>query len=268
LKPIFEFTAGTTPLLVSVPHAGTYVPDALAARLTPAAAAMPDTDWHVEKLYAFAPTIGAGYLVANYSRFAVDLNRDPAGTPLYPGADNTELVPSSTFAREPVYRKGQEPDAGEIAERVELYWKPYHAALAAELDAIRARHGVAILWDGHSIWSVVPRFFEGRLPDLNLGSASGSSADASLAERARAALEGPGMSLDVNGRFKGGYITRRYGRPADGFHALQLEKAMTAYMEEAPPYRWDAARAAPMIVRLRATLAALLAWAGERTRPA
>ncbi|MBI1243919.1 MAG: N-formylglutamate deformylase [Alphaproteobacteria bacterium] len=265
MKPIFEFTAGASPLLVSVPHSGTYVPDDIARRLTPEAAAMPDTDWHVEKLYAFAPSIGASYLVANYSRYAIDLNRDPAGKPLYPGADNTELVPSSTFAREPVYRDGQAPDAAEIAERVERFWRPYHAALAAELDAIRARHGIAVLWDGHSIWSVVPRFFEGRLPDLNLGSASGASADAGLTECARAALDGPGMSLVVNGRFKGGYITRRYGTPAGGVHALQLEKAMAAYMAESPPYRWDPARAAAMIERLQRTMAAVLGWAKEHT---
>jgi N-formylglutamate deformylase len=264
LKPIFEFSAGTAPLLVSVPHAGTYVPDSIARRLTPEAAAMPDTDWHVEKLYAFAAEAGAGLLVANYSRYAIDLNRDPAGTPLYPGADNTELVPTSTFARQPVYREGQAPGAAEIAERVEKYWKPYHAALAAELAAIRARHGIAVLWDGHSIRSVVPRFFEGRLPDLNLGSASGASADASLVACARDALGAPGMSLVVDGRFKGGYITRNYGKPAAGVHALQLEKAMAAYMAEPAPYRWDAAVAAPMIERLRRALGAVQAWAARR----
>ncbi len=266
MKPIFEFAAGTTPLLVSVPHAGAYMPDDLARRLTPEAAAMPDTDWHVEKLYSFAGEMGAGLISANYSRYAIDLNRDPTGTPLYPGADNTELVPLGTFAREPVYRPGQAPDAGEVAERVEKYWKPYHAALAAEIDAIRQRHGIAVLWDGHSIWSVVPRFFEGRLPDLNLGSVSGASADGDLTDCARAALDGPGMSLVVDGRFKGGYITRKFGRPAEGMHALQLEKAMAAYMEEAPPYRWDPVRAAPMVARLRRTLGAVLAWAAARAR--
>ncbi len=266
MKPIFDFAPGTTPLLISVPHAGTYVTDAIARRLTPEAAAMPDTDWHVEKLYSFVGEIGAGLLVANHSRYAIDLNRDPTGTPLYPGADNTELVPLGTFARQPVYRDGQAPDAAEVSERVETFWKPYHAALATELSAIRARHGIAVLWDGHSIWSVVPRFFEGRLPDLNLGSASGTSADADLTSCARAALDGPGMSLVVDGRFKGGYITRRYGKPADGVHALQLEKAMVAYMEEAPPYRWDAARAAPMVARLRRTMGAVLAWATARAK--
>ncbi len=266
MKPIFEFTPGTTPLLISVPHAGTYVPDAIAARLTPEAAAMPDTDWHVEKLYSFAGELGAGLIVSTHSRYAVDLNRDPSGTPLYPGADNTELVPLGTFARQPVYRTGQAPDVAEIAERVERYWRPYHAALAAALDAIVARHGIAVLWDGHSIPSQVPRFFEGRLPDLNLGSAGGVSADPDLAACARTALEGPGMSLVLDGRFKGGYITRLYGKPAANIHALQLEKAMIAYMDEAPPYRWEPDRAAAMVARLRRTMGAVTAWAAARAK--
>jgi len=266
LKPIFEFAAGTTPLLISVPHAGTYVPDAIAARLTPEALVMPDTDWHVEKLYSFAAELGAGLIVATHSRYAVDLNRDPSGKPLYPGRDNTELVPLGTFASQPVYRKGQEPDKAEEGERVERYWRPYHAALAAELDAIVARHGIAVLWDGHSIPAEVPRLFEGRLPDLNLGSAAGASADPDLRDCASAALDGPGMSLVVDGRFKGGYITRLYGKPAAKVHALQLEKAMVSYMDETPPYRWDAARAAPMVARLRRTMGAVTAWAASRAK--
>ncbi len=266
MKPIFDLVPGTTPLLISVPHAGTYVPDAIAARLTPEALAMPDTDWHVEKLYGFAAELGAGLLVATHSRYAVDLNRDPSGTPLYPGRDNTELVPLGTFASQPVYRKGQEPDKAEEAERVERYWRPYHAALASQLDAIVARHGIAVLWDGHSIPAEVPRLFEGRLPDLNLGSASGTSADPDLRDCARAALDGPGMSLVVDGRFKGGYITRLYGRPEAKVHALQLEKATASYMDEAPPYRWDSGRAAPMVTRLRRAMGAVTAWAASRAK--
>ena len=266
MKPIFELSPGTTPLLISVPHAGTHVPDAIAARLTPEALAMPDTDWHVEKLYGFAAELGAGLLVATHSRYVVDLNRDPSGTPLYPGRDNTELVPLGTFASQPVYKQGQAPDKAEEAERVERYWRPYHAALAAQLDALVARHGIAVLWDGHSIPAEVPRLFEGRLQDLNLGSAGGTSADPDLTACARAALDGPGMSLVVDGRFKGGYITRLYGRPQANVHALQLEKAMAAYMDEAPPYPWTPARAAPMIARLRRTMGAATAWAASRAK--
>ncbi len=266
MKPIFELNSGTTPLLISVPHAGTHVPDAIAARLTPEALAMPDTDWHVERLYGFAAELGAGLLVATHSRYVVDLNRDPSGTPLYPGRDNTELVPLGTFASQPVYKNGQMPDKAEEADRVERYWRPYHAALATQLDTLVARHGIAVLWDGHSIPAEVPRLFEGRLQDLNLGSAGGVSADPDLTECARVALDGPGMSLVVDGRFKGGYITRLYGTPKKNVHALQLEKAMASYMDEAPPYRWDASRAAPMVARLRRTMGAVTAWAAARAK--
>lgn len=260
----FDFMPGTGPVLVSVPHAGQGIPEALAKRMTAHALTLPDTDFHVDKLYAAAPVLGCGLIVAEKSRYVIDLNRDPSGTPLYPGADNTELCPLTTFGKAPIYRPGQEPDAAEIAERVEKDWKPYHAAVDAELARLKAKFGIAVLWDGHSIPSQVPRFFEGRLPDLNLGSASGASADPALTEVARAALDGPGMTLVVNGRFKGGYITRRYGRPAEGFHALQLEKAQIAYMDEAPPYPWSASRAAPMIARVERVMRALVAWAKSR----
>ncbi|MCA3267675.1 MAG: N-formylglutamate deformylase, partial [Azospirillum sp.] len=266
MSQIFDFMPGEGPVLVSVPHAGMRIPEAIAKRMTEHALTLPDTDFFVDKLYAAAPVLGCGLIVAEQSRYVVDLNRDPSGTPLYPGADNTELCPLSTFGKAPVYRPGQEPDADEIAARVERDWRPYHDAIDAELARLHAKFGVAVLWDGHSIPSQVPRFFDGRLPDLNLGSASGASADPELTETARAALDGPGMTLVVNGRFKGGYITRRYGRPAEGYHALQLEKAQIAYMDEAPPYLWSASRAAPMIARVERTLRALVAWARTRAR--
>jgi N-formylglutamate amidohydrolase len=264
MSEVFDFMPGTGPVLVSVPHSGRAIPEALAKRMTDHALTLPDTDFHVDKLYAAAPVLGCGLIVAERSRYVIDLNRDPSGTPLYPGADNTELCPLTTFGKAPVYLPGQEPDAAEIAERVERDWRPYHDAVESELARLKAKFGIAVLWDGHSIPSQVPRFFEGRLPDLNLGSASGASADPALTEVARAALDGPGMTLVVNGRFKGGYITRRYGRPAENMHALQLEKAQIAYMDEAPPYVWSATRAAPMIARVERTMRALVAWATRR----
>lgn len=264
MSDTFDFMPGTGPVLVSVPHSGRTIPEALAKRMTDHALTLPDTDFHVDKLYAAAPVLGCGLIVAEQSRYVIDLNRDPSGTPLYPGADNTELCPLSTFGKQAVYRPGQEPNAAEIAERVEKDWRPYHDAIEAELARLKAKFGIAVLWDGHSIPSRVPRFFEGRLPDLNLGSASGASADPALTEVARQALDGPGMSLVVNGRFKGGYITRRYGRPAENQHALQLEKAQIAYMDEAPPYTFSAPRAAPMIARVERTMRALVAWAARR----
>ncbi|MFO1284537.1 MAG: N-formylglutamate deformylase [Burkholderiales bacterium] len=252
---------GTTALVVDVPHAGVHVPDAIARALAPAAAGLPDTDWHVEKLYAFAREAGATLVCATHSRYVVDLNRDPDGTALYPGADNTELVPTSTFDREPVWRDGAAPDAAEVAARVERFFRPYHAILAAEIERVRSAHGHVVLLDGHSIRSRVARFFDGRLPDFNLGTASGASADATL-ERAAAEVLGSaqGFSSIVNGRFKGGWITRRYGRPSDGCHALQLEMAQCAYMAESPPWPWDAARAAPLLAVLARLVEALIDW--------
>eukprot|EP01034_Spumella_vulgaris_P040437 gene40437-50017_t len=181
--PPFLFHQGTQPLLVSMPHAGTYVPPALAARFTPEARQVPDTDWHMERLYAFAKDMGASILVATHSRYVVDLNRPPDGASLYPGQSVTGLCPVDTFDDTPIYAAGDVPQEAEIAARRYAVWAPYHAQLRAELDRIRFQHGVAILWDAHSIRSVLPRFFEGKLPDLNLGTANGESCDAALAQR-------------------------------------------------------------------------------------
>jgi N-formylglutamate amidohydrolase len=258
---IGDLVRGDTPLVIDVPHAGTHVPPALAQRLTPAARAVPDTDWHVEKLYAFARDAGVTLLVATHSRYVVDLNRNPSGIALYPGADNTELCPTRTFASEPVYSDSRGPDAREIAARRSEYFDPYHAQLAAEVERVRARHGYAILLDGHSIRSEVPRFFAGRLPDLNLGTADGASCAPAVQEAVDAVLVGAAAFTSVvNGRFKGGYVTRHYGDPAHGVHALQLEIAQACYMDEDPPYAWDAHRAAPLVVVLENLIAALLAW--------
>ena len=257
---LFDLIRGDSPLVIDVPHAGTYVPPDIAARLSRAALAVPDTDWHVEKLYAFSPAIGATLLVATHSRIAVDLNRDPSGAALYPGADNTELCPTRTFDNEPIYAAGVAPGAEEIAQRRRTYFDPYHGVLAAEIERVRARHGYAVLLDGHSIRSEVPRFFTGRLPDLNLGTADGRSCAPGLAQRAERALSSPSFTHVVNGRFKGGYVTRHYGRPDAQVHALQLEMAQSAYMDEAPPYAWDAARAAPLAARLERLVEALAGW--------
>jgi N-formylglutamate deformylase len=258
---LFDLHRGDSPLVVDVPHAGTWLPPAIAARVAPAALAVPDTDWHVERLYAFAPAAGATLLAATHSRIAADLNRDPSGAALYPGADNTELCPTRTFDNDAIYRDGGTPGADEIAARRAAYFDPYHEVLAAEVERVRARHGYAILLDGHSIRSRVPRFFSGRLPDLNLGTAGGASCAPELQAAAAAVLAGAaGFTHVVNGRFKGGYVTRRYGQPARQVHALQLEIAQCAYMDEAPPYPWDAARAAPLAAVLQRLVAVLCAW--------
>jgi N-formylglutamate amidohydrolase len=248
----YDFEPGTTPLLISVPHGGTGIPADVRAQMTDAADTVPDTDWHVPKLYDFAPALGIGLLSARLSRYVVDLNRNPDGAVLYAGADNTELVPTRRFDNAALYPPGGAPDAAEVARRREAYWQPYHARLIAELDVLRARHGYAILLDAHSIRSRVPRFFEGRLPDLNLGTADGTSCDASIQQAAWSVLaDAPGFTALCNGRFKGGAITRRYGQPANHIHALQLEIAQACYMDEEPPFPWDAAKARPLMVVLQ-----------------
>jgi N-formylglutamate amidohydrolase len=256
----WELTRGDSPLIIDVLHAGTFVPVELGARLSAAARAFPDTDWHVDKLYAFARTAGATMMVATHSRYLVDLNRDPSGAALYAGANNTELCPTLTFANEPIY-EGDPPDETEILARRAAYFAPYHARLAAEVERVRARHGVALLLDGHSIRARVPRFFAGRLPDLNLGTAGGASCAESIQRLAHGLIaSATGFSHVVNGRFKGGYVTRHYGAPERGVHALQLEVAQACYMDEAPPYRWDAQRAQALMDVLRGLVAALIDW--------
>jgi len=244
--PAFTFHQGTAPLLISMPHAGTHVPPAIAARLTPAARQVPDTDWHLPILYDFARALGASILVATHSRYVIDLNRPPDGASLYPGQSVTGLCPVDMFDERLLYADPQDaPDLAEVATRRDAYWAPYHARLRAELDRLRAAHGVAVLWDAHSIRSVLPRFFDGRLPDLNLGTADGASCDPALAQallhEARAAS---GYTAVLNGRFKGGHITRHYGEPARNIHAVQLELTQCSYMQEALPFAYlpDVAR--------------------------
>jgi N-formylglutamate deformylase len=224
---------GTAPLLVSLPHDGTELPADLRARMNPGAQRVPDTDWHVSRLYAFARELGASMLVPRYSRYVVDLNRPPDDTSLYPGQNTTGLCPRVQFSGEPIYAPGQEPDADEIAQRVARYWRPYHDALSGELARMQSVHGRVVLWEAHSIRSVVPFLFDGRLPDLNLGTANGASCSPPLQERVTRILDGQHRyTFIVNGRFKGGYITRAYGNPDAGVQALQLELAQCNYMDE------------------------------------
>ena len=251
----FKFRAGRTPLLVSMPHTGTHIPDALARRMTPVALTVPDTDWHLERLYDFVDALGASVLVATHSRYVVDLNRPPDNANLYPGQDTTGLCPVDTFHRAPIYRSGETPGEAEIAERVARYWQPYHDKLAEELARLKARHGRALLWDAHSIFSVVPRFFAGTLPDFNLGTADGRACAPGVGEVLLAvASRAPAYRAVLNGRFKGGYITRRYGRPDEAVHAVQLELSEATYMEEAAPYRFRDDVAAGVRPHLRAML--------------
>jgi N-formylglutamate deformylase len=262
----YRYRPGSAPLLVSIPHAGTDVAPEIAARMTEAARALPDTDWHVDRLYDFLEDLGASVLAAAQSRYVIDLNRPPDGEPLYPGASNTELCPATTFDEQAVYRTGQGPDEAEVVARRARVWRPYHERLQAELEAIRARHGFALLWDAHSIRSRVPRFFEGRLPDLNFGTGGGATADPGLVARLADVATASDYSHAVNGRFKGGYITRAYGRPAEGVHAVQLELSQIIYMDEAPPYGFRENLAAGIRPVLRQLLESALDWAHRRGR--
>ena len=263
-EPAFTFHRGTRPLLMSMPHIGTHVPASVSARLTPQARELHDTDWHLARLYDFAVGMGASVLQATHSRYVIDLNRPPDGASLYPGQNVTGLCPTDTFDSAPLYADGTGPSVAEVAERREAIWQPYHAQLASELARLRATHGVAMLWDAHSIRSVVPRFFEGRLPDLNLGTADGASCAPSLADQLLAIAQAtPGYTAVLNGRFKGGHITRHYGNPAHNVHAVQLELAQCTYMQEAMPFAYLPAQAQGVQPTLRAMLQAMLDWAEQ-----
>ena len=257
----FTLHHGSTPLLISLPHVGTAIPADQRARYVPRALEVEDTDWYLDRLYAFAAELGAGLLVPRESRYLIDLNRPRENTPMYAGANNTELCPTRFFTGEPLYREGHAPDASEIARRVADHWQPYHDAIGEELVRLKAAHGHAVLFDAHSIKSELPWLFEGTLPHLNLGTVEGRSCAPSL----RAALAGllgsqSDFSHVVDGRFKGGHITRHFGRPQDGIHAVQLEMCWRTYMDEGPPPRWSDAQAGaarPLLERLVRTL---IAW--------
>jgi len=259
MSETFTLTPGTTPLLVSVPHVGTAIPEDVAAALVPRAMAREDTDWHLDEVYAFARELGAGLLVPRYSRYVIDLNRPPENAPMYPGANNTELVPTRFFSGDPLYREGRIADEAEVARRVDAYWRPYHEALAGELVRLRSAHGIAVVWDGHSIQAELPWLFPGRLPDLNLGTVAGASCAQALRATLMDVLAAQsGFSHVTDGRFQGGYITRRYGRPAERIHAVQLEMALSTYMDETHA-AYPVAPADPLrLARLRPVLRALL----------
>ncbi|WP_417623854.1 N-formylglutamate deformylase [Paremcibacter congregatus] len=246
----YHFTKGRGPILVSMPHVGLDLPEDIAATLTEEARKLTDTDWYVDRLYDFLGDLDCSVIKARYSRYVIDLNRGEAGQALYPGMSETELCPTTGFGTEPLYLEGQVPGPEEVARRKALYWQPYHDQIAAELARIRQEFGFAILWDAHSIQSHVPRFFDGRLPDLNLGTGNGVSCDPALAELLREIGEASDYSTILNGRFKGGYITRHYGDPAANIHAVQMETSQITYMDEAPDFTFQEVRAA----RLRPVL--------------
>lgn len=251
---------GTAPLLVSMPHIGTDIPEALRGDYVPRALEVEDADWHLDRLYNCLPALGASVLRPRYARYVIDLNRPPQDTPMYPGASNTGLCPNSFFDGDPLYVKGREPTAAERERRLAHYWEPYHRALRDELDRLRSIHGYVLLWDAHSIRSQIPWLFDGVLPDLNIGTADGASAHPAIAQAAAdAARRYADVSQAVNGRFKGGYITRHYGDPKANVHAVQLEMCQGLYMSETAPYEYISALASGIQPVIRDMMSAALA---------
>jgi N-formylglutamate amidohydrolase len=232
MTDIYQYQQGDSPLLISIPHAGEMIAPEMDRRLSAAGQSLIDTDWHVHRLYTFAKDMEASVLKANYSRYVVDLNRDKNDTDLYPGQVKTGLCPVQTFDGEDIYAPKQQPDENEIKQRTTKYWQPYHDKLNDELKRIKDRHGYALLFDAHSIKSEVPRLFEGRLPDLNLGTNYGQTC-APVIEQAVAHTNAQGEYKAVlNGRFVGGFITRNYGVPENNIHAIQMELIWDLYMDE------------------------------------
>lgn len=254
----FELHRGSLPLLVSLPHNGTDIPEDIRTLMVDEAQSAPDTDWHVDRLYDFAISLGASVLKPRYSRYVIDLNRPPDDTSLYPGQSTTGLCPTVAFSGRPIYRDGKSPDAEAIVQRRAQYWQPYHTALQAELHRLKQQHGRVLLWEGHSIRPELPFLFEGRLPDFNLGTAEGRSfPDASL--RAVEAVLGAQSEFSwvSNGRFKGGYITRHYAAPEAGILAFQLELVQSAYMDSTMTL-FDADKATPVQALIAQMMAAAL----------
>lgn len=260
---------GQAPLVLSLPHVGTAIPEDIEARLVSPWLARKDADWWIDQLYDFAGELDATIVRAHWSRTVIDLNRDPTGVSLYPGQATTGLCPVETFDGEPLYRRGEEPDAEEIEVRKATFYQPYHQALAEEISRLQNWHKQVVVYDCHSIRSAIPRLFAGELPVFNLGTNSGASADPELVDRVADVIANSGRSHVVNGRFKGGYITRHYGQPEKGVHALQMELACRGYIPEALgpvseaswPVAYDPVFAAPTRETLLSVLTACLVFA-------
>ncbi len=254
MSEMYHCKEGNSPLLVSMPHVGLEIPDGLKTDMTDVALSLEDTDWYVDRLYDFLEDMDVSVISAKYSRYVVDLNRGTDGKSLYPGQKVTELCPTTTFSGAPLYKDRKSPDE---EMRVGTYWQPYHAKIQGELIRLKEKHGFARLWDAHSIRSHVPELFDGRLPDLNLGTGNGISASHVLTEKLDRIIQSSDYTTALNGRFKGGYITRHYGDPENNIDAVQLEISQVTYMDEAPDnaFRQDKAdRLRPILKSLIETM--------------
>ncbi len=266
LSAAFEFRPGTTPLLVSMPHAGLKLSDAVSAGLSDDAKSLPDTDWFVPELYPFLAQMGVGVISANYSRYVIDLNRPEDDQPLY-ATKTTGLFPQILFDGSATFLPGQAPDDQARQQAIAKIWQPYHQRLRAELDRLKARFGYALLFDAHSIAAEVPMLFEGRLPDFNLGTHDGASCDPALAAALQRTLQQQSdYSHVLNGRFKGGYITRHYGQPAENIHAVQLELSQATYLQQGAGYQLDSAKLKHLHPQLQQLIETMLAWQPDSQR--
>lgn len=231
MSDFVEIHRGDAPLIIGLPHTGTDFPAELVGAFVSPWLARKDADWWIDRLYAFARDLGVTTVRTRLSRSVIDCNRDPTGASLYPGQTTTTLCPTETFDDEPIY-PGATPDAAEIERRRSAYFAPYHAALEAEIARLRATHPHIVLYDAHSIRSRVPRLFDGELPQFNIGSNGGATCDPALVAAVAGICAASGHSHVVDGRFRGGWTTRHYGRPQQGVHAIQMELSMRGYMVE------------------------------------
>lgn len=260
MTEFLEITRGDSPLVLGLPHTGTTLPPDIAARLNATGRAIADTDWHIHDLY---PGLVSGVTTVRTTihRYAIDVNRDPTGASLYPGQNTTGLCPLTDFDGLPLYDDGDDPDPEEIERRRLAYHAPYHAALQAELTRISDLHGYAVLYDCHSIRSVIPFLFDGTLPDFNIGTSKGATCAPSIEQTVTAICAGAaGYSMVLNGRFTGGWTTRHYGRPSECWHAIQMELSQDAYMTESPPWDYDAEKADRLRPHLKTILDTLIRW--------
>jgi N-formylglutamate deformylase len=264
MNPV-DVVRGDSPVILGLPHTGTYVPDAVRAALTARGQGLEDTDWHIHTLHD-GLLAGATTVRATFHRYVIDANRDPSGASLYPGQNTTGLVPTTLFDGPDLWVTP--PTADVITARRLAYHVPYHAALNVEMERVHARHGVAILYDCHSIRSHIPYLFEGKLPDFNIGTNGGTTC-APVIERAVVDIcaRAAGYSSVLNGRFKGGWTTRHYGRPAQNWHVIQMELAQSTYLTtESAPWTYDTAKADRLrghIKEILTTLAAMAPGLGD-----
>ncbi len=267
--PWLSVRRGRAPLVVSLPHTGLEIPSEIESRLVSPWLARKDADWWIDRLYDFAADLDATIVHTAVCRTVIDVNRDPSGASLYPGQATTGLCPSTSFDGEPLYRDGAAPDEDDIAHRRRLFFEPYHAALCGEVARLRAEHGRVVLYDCHAIRSRIPRLFDGDLPVFNIGTVDGFSCAPALTARIEAFCDASGATRGTDGRFKGGFITRHYGKPDEEIHAVQMELACRGYMRETPgpvgagswPCPYDETHAAPIRDILRKILESALAFA-------